>query len=210
MSNALKRKTNYYTRPTLKTTFAIGKQANVYQLFEYEYEHCDQQLWSYLQPFVRYKQAYIVKEWRDLEWVRGCSKLLKMAPFNRPYTTFYWSAIVNIGLQLYLVGLPFLSYLTLNNIVTSKSFQRSLKVAGWCRSKAQVRFPIRLPQQPNYGSILHHFRDKARYWSKIVIFSYPGPCIRRFRSEGSMSEYCHPVSYAKTRMTELYLTVKKL
>jgi len=25
----------------------------------------------------------------------------------------------------------------------------------------------------NYGSILHHFGDKARYWSKIVIFSYP-------------------------------------
>ena len=24
-----------------------------------------------------------------------------------------------------------------------------------------------------YGCILHHFRDKARYWSKIVIFSYP-------------------------------------
>jgi len=41
MSNALKRKTNYYTRPTLKTTFAIGKHADVYQLFEYEYEHCD-------------------------------------------------------------------------------------------------------------------------------------------------------------------------
>ena len=27
--------------------------------------------------------------------------------------------------------------------------------------------------RPNYGSILHHLRDKARYWSKIVIFSYP-------------------------------------
>ena len=25
----------------------------------------------------------------------------------------------------------------------------------------------------NYGSILHQFRDKARYWSKIVFFSYP-------------------------------------
>ena len=25
----------------------------------------------------------------------------------------------------------------------------------------------------NYGSILHQFRDKARYWSKIVILSYP-------------------------------------
>jgi len=25
----------------------------------------------------------------------------------------------------------------------------------------------------NYGSILYHFRDKARYWLKIAIFSYP-------------------------------------
>jgi len=38
-----------------------------------------------------------VKEWRDLEnLVRGCSRSLKMAPFDRPYTTFYWSAIVSI------------------------------------------------------------------------------------------------------------------
>jgi len=34
-----------------------------------------------------------VKEWRDLEkQVRGRSKSLKMAPFDRPYATFYWSA----------------------------------------------------------------------------------------------------------------------
>jgi len=48
----------------------------------------------------------------DLEnWVRGRSMSLKMAPlkpFNRPYTTFYWSV-------------PFPSCLTLNNIVTLKS-----------------------------------------------------------------------------------------
>jgi len=25
----------------------------------------------------------------------------------------------------------------------------------------------------NYGSILHLFKDKARYWSKIVIFFIP-------------------------------------
>jgi len=44
-------------------------------------------------------QIFSVKELRDLEnWVRGCSRSRKMAPFNRPYTTFYWSAIVNIAL----------------------------------------------------------------------------------------------------------------
>jgi len=36
-----------------------------------------------------------------------------MAPFDRPYATFYWSAIVNIALSCTIS-----SYLTLNNIVT--------------------------------------------------------------------------------------------
>jgi len=43
-----------------------------------------------------------VKEWRDLEnWVRSCSRSLKMAPFDRPCTTFCWSAIVSIALILF-------------------------------------------------------------------------------------------------------------
>ena len=43
---------------------------------------------------------FSVKEWRDLEnHVRGRSRSLKMAPFDRPYATFYWSAIVNIALS---------------------------------------------------------------------------------------------------------------
>ena len=38
-----------------------------------------------------------VKEWRDLEkQVRGRSRSLKVAPFDIPYATFYWSVIVNI------------------------------------------------------------------------------------------------------------------
>ena len=45
-------------------------------------------------------EIYSVKEWRDLEkQVRGRSRSLKMAPFDRPYATFYWSAIVNIPLS---------------------------------------------------------------------------------------------------------------
>ena len=45
-------------------------------------------------------EKFSVKEWRDLEnQVKGRSRLLKMAPFDRPYATFYWSAIVNIALS---------------------------------------------------------------------------------------------------------------
>jgi len=45
-------------------------------------------------------EIFSVKEWRDLEnQVRGRSRSLKMAPFDRPYAIFYWSAIVNIALS---------------------------------------------------------------------------------------------------------------
>ena len=45
-------------------------------------------------------EIFSVKEWRDLEnQVRGRSRSLKMAPFDRLYATFYWSAILNIALS---------------------------------------------------------------------------------------------------------------
>jgi len=45
-------------------------------------------------------EIFSVKEWRDVEnQVRGRSRSLKMAPFDRPYATYYWSAIVNITLS---------------------------------------------------------------------------------------------------------------
>ena len=43
-------------------------------------------------------EIFSVKKWRDLEtWGRGRSRSLKMPPFDRPYTTFYWWAIVSIA-----------------------------------------------------------------------------------------------------------------
>jgi len=50
-------------------------------------------------------EIFSVKEWPDLEiWVWSLSRSLKMAPFDRPYTTFYWSAIVNIALSYAIFG----------------------------------------------------------------------------------------------------------
>jgi len=47
----------------------------------------------------------------------------------------------------------------------------------------------------NYGSILPHFRDKARYWSKILIFFIPP---LGFDAHVVQSAYWHPDSYEKT------------
>ena len=51
---------------------------------------------------VAISEIFSVKQWRNLEnQVRGRSRSLKMAPFDRPYATFYWSAIVNIALSIF-------------------------------------------------------------------------------------------------------------
>ena len=65
-----------------------------------------------------------------------------MAPFDRPYTTFYWFAIANIALS----ATVFLSYLTLNDITTLKSgLEVTQDYSNWYRSKAWVQFPVHLP-----------------------------------------------------------------
>jgi len=39
-------------------------------------------------------EIFGIKEWRDLvTGSRDCLRSLKMVPFNRSHTTFYWSAI---------------------------------------------------------------------------------------------------------------------
>ena len=36
--------------------------------------------------------------WQKFFWFRSCWRSLKMVPFDRPYTTFYWSATVNTAI----------------------------------------------------------------------------------------------------------------
>ena len=113
-----------------------------------------------------------------------------MLPIDRPYATFYWFAIVVVAL------VPFLSYLRLSDIMTLKSvFEVTQIIQTGTIRKLGCSFLFAFHSK--YGSILHHLRDKATYWSKVVIFHTP------FHSTpplgGSPSEYCHP----ETRMVGL-------
>jgi len=76
---------------------------------------------------------------------------------------FYWSAVVNISCSVF------------------ELFDIDLEICHLVIQNGTIRklgcgFLFAL--HSNYGSTLHQFRDKARYLSKIVIYSY-GPCIRR-------------------------------
>jgi len=47
-------------------------------------------------------EIFCVKEWRDLEnQARGRLRSLEMAPFDRPYATFYWLVIANISCTIF-------------------------------------------------------------------------------------------------------------
>ena len=47
-------------------------------------------------------EIFSVKECRDFEnQVRGRSRSLKMAPFDRLYGTFYWSAIIALSCTIF-------------------------------------------------------------------------------------------------------------
>ena len=87
----------------LNPDFRTNPDADVCQI-------CPKMLWMHYwhqsSRQVWYKSA--------IDW--GCSRSLKMMRFNKPYTTFYWSAIVNIALSCTVSEL----YLTLNNIATLK------------------------------------------------------------------------------------------
>jgi len=77
--------------------------------------------------------------------------------------------------------------------------------SNWYHSNVWVQFPIR---SSNYGSILHHVRDKAIYWSKIVIFSYPLHSTPQLGG-GFLSNIAIPFGVEKLGWWS-YLMVKKL
>jgi len=101
-------------------------------------------------------EIFCIKEWRELETGgMGRSRSLKMAPFDRSYTTFYWLAIVS---TLHSCMLYHFQVIWRWIIVTLK---RSLKViqTGIIR-KLGCGFLIAFDS--NYGHIFNRLRDIQR------------------------------------------------
>ena len=114
-------------------------------------------------------------------WGRGRSRSLKLAPFDRLYD------FLLVGHCKYSCMLYQFQVIWFWIIMTLK---RSLKViqTGTIR-KLGCGFLFAF--HSNYGSILHDFRDKAKYWSIFVIFSCPLHSTPPLG--GSPSVYFHPV-----------------
>ena len=81
-----------------------------------------------------------------------------------------------------------------------KGHSRSLEMAPIDRSRTSSYSGV-------YDPVLYHFPDRARYWSKIAIFSIPYAHARR-----SLSEYRHKIWYGITEMLKWcgYPTVKNV
>ena len=95
-----------------------------------------------------------VKEWCDLEnQVRGHSRSLNMAPFDRPYATFCWSAVVHIALSCTIFEL-------FDVEIWVRGHPRSLKLVPF-GSMGAVSYSLSIV---TYGDILYRLRDIATYW----------------------------------------------
>ena len=81
-------------------------------------------------------EIFSIKEERDLEsGVMGRSRSLKMSPFDRSCTTFYWSAIVTIALCC-----TIFDFFLLRIIVTLKNDTEGH--SNWYFSKTWVRLTL--------------------------------------------------------------------
>jgi len=119
-----------------------------------------------------------------------------MAPFDRPYTTFYWSAIVNMALSCTIFEL----------FDIDLDFKVTILFRGHSRSFIPVPFE-------SLGAVFYSpsivIMALSCTYSKIhqtlvknCDFFIP-PLHSTPQLWGSPSEYCHPVWYRKTRMVGL-------
>jgi len=117
-----------------------------------------------------------------------------MAPFNGPYTTFYWSTIVNIALSGTVFKLFDIEwYRDLEIIIWVWGNSRSFKPVP-LESLGAVSYSPSIITMAQYCIICE---IKRKSW-----FFHP-PLHSMPLLGGSPSEYCHPVCCGKTRMVGL-------
>jgi len=143
-------------------------------------------------------EIFSVKVYHDLEnWIRGCSKSLnKNAAADRPYTTFYWFAIVTVSLS----GTVFELF--------DVEWYHDLEIWVWGHSKSLKPVPFESLGAISYSpSIVTTALSciicqiKPDIFRKSWFFHTPlhsAPPLR-----GSPSKYRHHVWCGKTRMVEL-------
>jgi len=114
----------------------------------------------YVVPFMSYSGS---KNRVTLKLGVGRSRSLKMASIDRSYD------FLLVGHCKYSCMLYRFQVIWRWIIVTLKKSLKFIQTGAIWRLGCSFLFAF----YSNYGCMLHQFRDKHRYWSKIVIFSYP-------------------------------------
>jgi len=119
-----------------------------------------------------------------------------MALFDRPYTTFYWSAIVNIALSGTVFELYDIEWYH-DLEIWDRGHSWSFKLVPF-ESSGAVSYSPSIVTMALSCIVCETKRDIGlKWWFLNIPFTFDAPL------RGSPSEYCHPVWCRKTRMVGL-------
>ena len=157
----------------------------------------------YIVPFLRYSASKNGVTLKLGVETRGRSRSLEMAPFDRPYTTFYWSAIVHIAL--------FGTVFQLFNVewyhdleIWVRGYWRSFKPVPF-ESLRAVSYSLSIVTMALSCIVCEIKRDISRKSWFFQTRGYHTPLHSKPPLGRSPSEYCHPVWCGKTRMVEILM-----
>jgi len=122
----------------------------------------------------------------------GCSRSLKLAPFDRSYTTFYWSAVVNIALSDTVFELFDVEWYH-DLVIWVRGHSRSFKPVSFESLGAVFYSPSIVAMA--LSCIICEIKRKSWFFHTPL---HSAPPLWE-----SPSEYCHSVWYRKTIMMGL-------